>query len=85
MDGVKGAHLAAGSNPVNGHMAAPQALEAKAANESVADMHKVSSSEEKTGNDMSKQVTQVETSIAGRRFDDDSSSSSSDDDSDDYP
>ena len=54
MDGVKGAHHAAGSNPVNGHMAAPQALEAKAANESVADMHKVSSSEEKTGNDMSK-------------------------------
>lgn len=54
MDGVKSANLAAGANPVNGQVAAPQALDAKAANESVADMHKVGSSEEKTGNDMSK-------------------------------
>ena len=51
---MKSTHLAAGSNPINGQVAASHALETKVANKSMADMHKVSPSEEKTGNDMSK-------------------------------
>lgn len=86
IDGMKGAHAAAGSYAMNGQETVPQALEAKAANESMQDNHKVSPSEEKTANDMSKQPTQVEASVAGKQIDDDSSSSSSsDDDSDDFP
>jgi hypothetical protein len=86
IDGMKSGHAAAGSNAMNGHETVPQALEAKAPNETIQDNHKVSPSEEKTANDMSKQATQVEASLAGKQIDDDSSSSSSsDDDSDDFP
>lgn len=55
--GVNAVHLAAGSNPIDARDTMHSSLVTKGVNEPMQDMHKVSTSEEKTGNDMSKQAT----------------------------